>query len=270
MSLALSLPAPELIVLSTWMSAHPLHISKYILRYRTLYPSAALLLIRSSPSDFIFRRNSTQYRNLAPAVSKILAIGARDPDAPPTLSDPQLIIHTFSNGGNLQTVNLIRSYRQSTAQPFPPHIKIFDSCPGKATARGSVRALSSALPVHPLLRLPVRLYIYFLVAVYWVMFVPLRLPEPIETNRAAFNDKELMQGEKGRCYVYSDADMMVDWHDVESHVAEARLKGFAVRAERFEGSGHCAHARVGGGDRYWRIVGEMWEGGVEGREYKRK
>ncbi|KAL9614556.1 MAG: hypothetical protein Q9167_000925 [Letrouitia subvulpina] len=271
MSMALSLPAPKLIVLSTWMSAQPLHISKYILRYRTLYPSAALLLIRSSPSDFIFRRTSTQYRYLAPAVSKILAVSAKDPDATsPTLSNAQLIIHTFSNGGNLQTVNLIRCYRQSTSQPFPPHIKIFDSCPGKATASGSARALSSALPVHPLLRLPIRLYIYFLVVVYWVMYVPLRLPEPVEANRAAFNNKELMQGEKGRCYVYSDADLMVDWHDVESHVAEARVKGFAVRAERFEGSGHCAHARVGGGDRYWRIVGEMWEGGVGGREQKEK
>lgn len=250
------------------MSAQPLHISKYILRYRTLYPSAALLLIRSSASDFIFRRTSTQYRNLAPAVQKILALSAEDPDAPPTLSDLQLIVHTFSNGGNLQTVNLIRLYRQSTSQPFPPHIKIFDSCPGKVSASGSFRALSSALPVHPLLRIPVKLYICFLIAVYWLMFVPLRLPEPIEASRAAFNDKALMQGEKGRCYVYSDTDLMVDYHDVESHVAEARLKGFAVRAERFEGSGHCAHARVGGGDRYWSIVGEMWERGVGGQEFK--
>lgn len=64
-------------------------------------------------------------------------------------------------------------------------------------------------------------------------------------------------------YIYSDADRMVDWQEVEDHAADARSRGFVVDLERFEGSGHAAHVRVGGGERYWQIVKDLWRESAE-------
>ena len=69
-----------------------------------------------------------------------------------------------------------------------------------------------------------------------------------------------MQGETKRCYLYSEIDPTVGWHDVEAHTQDAAEKGFVVQSEKFEGSGHCAHIRVGGGRRYWAIVNSLWQG----------
>jgi len=67
-------------------------------------------------------------------------------------------------------------------------------------------------------------------------------------------------GEVRRTYIYSEADALVDWRDVESHAAAAVENGFRdVRLEKFEGSMHVAHARADEG-RYWRVVRETWEG----------
>ena len=68
-----------------------------------------------------------------------------------------------------------------------------------------------------------------------------------------------MKGELKRGYIYSEADQMVDWRVVEEHARDAEAKGFVVRREKFEESGHVAHMRVGGGVRYWGIVEGMWE-----------
>ena len=56
---------------------------------------------------------------------------------------------------------------------------------------------------------------------------------------------------------------MVSSDDIESHALEARERGFIVSTEKFKGSGHCAHIRVGEGIRYWAIVRELWQQGSD-------
>lgn len=96
--------------------------------------------------------------------------------------------------------------------------------------------------------------------VYFSMLICFGIVNPIERIRHALNDTESVRNERGRCYIYGDADNMVHWVDVEAHAKDARQKGLAMRTERFEGSGHVAHARQGGGARYWSIIDEMWRG----------
>lgn len=244
---------PKLIVLVTWMSAHPLHISKYVLGYRTCYPASRILVIRSSPSDVFYRRTGTQRRRLAPAISVVLSSYSA------TCNDPEIILHIFSNGGSLQTLNLLRAYGENNSCSFPPHVTIFDSCPGRATFKRCVLALSSALPSFPPARLFLLLIIYLVIAVYWVVFVPFGIPDPIERNRRALSSRTVMPKETRRCYIYSETDPMVGWHDVEAHARDAAGEGFVVQCEKFDGSGHCAHIKVGGGLRYWAIVNTLWQ-----------
>ncbi len=244
---------PKLIILVTWMSAHPLHISKYIVGYRIHYPASRIVVIRSSPQDLFYRPTSTQRRRVAPAVSAVLS------SCSATGHDPEIILHVFSNGGSHQTRNLLLAYSETTSRPFPPHITIFDSCPGRATFRRSVLALSSALPSFLPARLLLLLLIYTAVSAYWVIFIPFGIPDPIDRVRTALSNRKMMQRETKRCYIYSETDPMVGWRDVEAHARDAAKAGFLVHCEKFEKSGHCAHVRVGGGTRYWAIVNTLWQ-----------
>ena len=246
-------PAPKLIILVTWMSANPTHISKYIVGYQNLYPNSRVLVVQSSPPDLFYRRTSTQRRRVAPAISKIPVPSSTDSQ------NPQIILHTFSNGGCHQTRNLLLAYRESTSNPFPPHIMIFDSCPGRSTFKRTVLALSAALPTFAPARYLLLALIYIIVGIYWVIFIPFGIPDPIQHLRTATVDRYLMRGETKRCYIYSEADSMVGWEDVEAHARSAADAGFVVRREKFEESGHCAHMRVGGGLRYWSIVDTLWQ-----------
>ena len=239
------------------MSAQPSHISKYILGYHSLYPTTRILIVRSSPADIFYRSTKAQRRRVAPAVATILA---SFPRTSPAINDekPELILHIFSNGGSHQVRNLRLAYRETTSAPFPPHVTIFDSCPGRATFKRSVLALSSGLPPSPLLRFLLLGLIYATVSIYWLIFVPWNIPDPIERVRQALNDPKLMKGEKRRCYIYSKADQMVGWSAVEDHARTAAEGGFKVKKEEFMGSGHCAHVR-GGERRYWDLVAGLYK-----------
>lgn len=254
----LDLQPPKLIILITWMSAQPSHINKYILGYHALYPTTKILIIRSSPPDIFHRSKKTQRRRVAPAVSTIVA---SFPHTVPATKheNPELILHIFSNGGSHQARNLLLAYRETASTPFPPHVTIFDSCPGRATFKRSVLALSTGLPPSPPIRLPLLGLIYTTVSIYWLTHVPWHIPDPIERVRQALNDPELMEGEKRRCYIYSEADRMVGWLDVEDHARMAAEEGgFKVRKEKFVGSGHCAHVR-GAERRYWEVVAGFYK-----------
>lgn len=245
--------APKIIILCSWMSAHPTHVLKYVQGYRTRYPASRIILINSTPPDLFYRRASTQQHHLTPAISAVLSSCSISSEA------PEIILHIFSNGGSHQARNLLLAYHRVTSTPFPPHVTIFDSCLGRATFRRSVLALSSALPPSWFARLSLLGLIYIVVSVYWIVFVPLRLPDPIERLRQALNSRTIMPRETRRCYIYSEADPMVGWRDVEAHAQSAVDNGFVVQCEKYGASGHCTHVRVDGGKRYWAAVHTLWQ-----------
>ena len=89
----------------------------------------------------------------------------------------------------------------------------------------------------------------------------LRMNDPFETLWDGLLDYKPVQETK-RVYIYSDVDDMVSYKDIEEHIREAKDKGFNVQVEKYHGSGHCAHVRVGGGERYWAIVTGLWKESV--------
>lgn len=84
------------------------------------------------------------------------------------------------------------------------------------------------------------------------------MDNPFETLWQGLNTMQQVQEAK-RVYIYSDVDDMAPWNDIEDHAAEAKEKGFNVGVEKFVGSGHVAHVRVGNGERYWGIVDGLWK-----------
>ncbi|KAL2215434.1 hypothetical protein M432DRAFT_593471 [Thermoascus aurantiacus ATCC 26904] len=133
-------------------------------------------------------------------------------------ADPErpVFFHIFSNGGTLTALRLLVAYRDITGEPMPVSWMIIDSAPGKIT-----RAQDSAT-----------------LAI------------------TAINDAKLFNGQvsaKKRCYIYSDADDLAHWRDMEAHAADAEAKGWVVECERSHGSPHVRHMRADPA-RYWGIV----------------
>ncbi|KZF25114.1 hypothetical protein L228DRAFT_62276 [Xylona heveae TC161] len=62
---------PTLVVLCTWLFAASKHIVKYAQLYQTRLSHAEILLVRPVPGDMIWTSDTTQLRNLEPAVSVI-------------------------------------------------------------------------------------------------------------------------------------------------------------------------------------------------------
>ncbi|KAL8677348.1 MAG: hypothetical protein Q9186_006218 [Xanthomendoza sp. 1 TL-2023] len=221
---------PKLIILCSWMAARPNHILKYVQSYRHRYPASRIIIVRSTPADLIYRRASTQQQRLAPAISAVLS------SCTDNSHKPQILLHIFSNGGSQQAHNLFFVHRAVTTSPFPPHVTIFDSCPGRATFKRTVLALSSALPLFP----PARLL--SLILIYLVRL------------RQTLNSRTIMQAEMKRCYIYSKADSMVGWRDVEDHAHAAIDHGFVVQCEKYEASEHCAHQDINMGNKMTKAV----------------
>ena len=257
-----SVSHPSLIILMTWMSASPMHISKYIKEYQARFPNSCILTITSDPADYLLRPTFVRRRCIAPAVKAIVA--SCYPSAPSTraevLATPDIILHVFSNGGCYQALNLLTTY-QLLSRPchvFPQHLTILDSCPGRGTFALSVRALSSALPQQRQMRFLLSVFVYVIVSAYWLALVPWGTQDPIERTRRRLNDRQIVQGEVLRKYLYSDVDTMVPSREVVLHARDAEDNGFKFELERFKGTAHCAHIRADGGQRYWAIVQDAW------------
>lgn len=255
-NVASSSTAPTVIVLFTWMSAHPVHITKYLTAYQTHYPTSRILIVRSEPADIIWRSNGTQRRRIDPAVSAILSHCTSDRD-----SKPEILLHLFSNGGSSQSLALMDAYRSQGLNAFPAHVKILDSCPGRGTFKESMTAMSISLPKSQPLRIVSLGLLYLLMCTYFAVCFIFGITDPIERIRQDLNDRNSWTNERRRCYIYGEADKMVRWRDVEAHAEEAQSLGLAVGTEKFENSRHCAHVRVGGGKRYWEIVDQVWQAG---------
>ncbi|KAB8233494.1 hypothetical protein BDV23DRAFT_159487 [Aspergillus alliaceus] len=242
-------PHPKTIILAFWMNALPRALTKYVTEYTRLAPSARIIILLSSSSDFTTcSTKRAQQARLAPAVEAIQAeASSQDP----------VFVHMFSNGGVFTTINLLSTYQARTGQPLRISSTILDSAPGVATVSGALKAFSYVLPRPWVLRLVCQ-------AALWVIFVlgaavrrVIRVSDAVSVAREAINDRRLVcgggDGVRRRCYVYSDADELVDWRDVERHADEAEAKGWSVRREKFVGSQHVSHMKYDP-ERYWGIM----------------
>lgn len=239
-----------LIFLAFWMNAPPRALAKYVVEYRRLVPSARIIFIRSSSNDFFLHSSrKAQRARVNPALEALRASA--------TPKNP-VLMHLFSNGGLSSTTHLLQAYREVTGSALPISAMIVDSAPGTASLKGAVKAFSFALPQMWILRLFSKSFLWVSLILLRILHVLSRSPDPITRARQMINDTSLVRavnasGLPSRCYIYSDADELVDWRDVESHASESEAGGWLVRRERFQGSPHVENMRSAP-DRYWGIV----------------
>lgn len=244
-----------LIFIAFWMNAPPRALAKYVIEYRRLAPSARIVFIRSSSSDFFWHATArAQTARVAPAVEAIRAVA--------TLDNP-VFMHLFSNGGLSSTTHLLQAYNKEVGKPLPISSMIIDSAPGTATVTAAMKAFSFALPKMWILRLISRSFLWLSLVLVKLIHAITRSPDPVALAREVINDVSLIQavnadGIPARCYIYSDADELVDARDVEQHASESEACGWLVRRERFQGTPHVGHMKAAP-ERYWGIVTEYLE-----------
>ncbi|KAI0181214.1 hypothetical protein GGR52DRAFT_577791 [Hypoxylon sp. FL1284] len=249
---------PRLIIIAGWTNARDVHVAKYIVKYQALYPASQILLLKSTMKHII--RPSLIGPSMKHAASVVRATFPSSASQTPTSSSPQLLIHMFSNGGSSSIANLYEQYAAlagpSNDKRLPPHVTIFDSCPGVYSIPHAVAFVSVSLSsFQQLIAAPI-LYLW---AAVWSAAIALGiLPDSLsdwgKTHNAGGNTNEAR-----RVYIYSPSDALIDYKAVEAHAAEAHTKGFSVMLEKYESSAHVAHLRKDEG-RYWEIVRKVMEG----------
>nr|OQO31472.1 hypothetical protein B0A51_01681 [Rachicladosporium sp. CCFEE 5018] len=239
------------------LSDSPLHldvpprrpIAKYITPYRTLYPSADILVVETPAQDAIITSLSARRRILQPAVD-VIAKHASESAEP-----SRTILHSFSNGGGACGV-LLASMLPPARQPNAWKAFILDSCPGTFEYSTFIKAVSMSLPRAGLLSY-IGLAAVHLLACVVLIDINVFGGDLIGRVRITSNDGEVFAKATPRLYLYSDGDDLVRWRDVEKHAEDAKAQGYErVEMKKFEGSKHCAHAMTYGKE-YWELVEKL-------------
>ncbi|KAH7398513.1 indole-diterpene biosynthesis protein-like protein PaxU [Pyrenochaeta sp. MPI-SDFR-AT-0127] len=255
-------PAPgQLVILCTWLGAGKKHIAKYTGGYREIAPHAKILLIESSvwniASPYVRQRET-----IKPAAQVVRTVldeckhGTRD-----STTDPNIVVHTFSNGGTNSITQLLIVLQKQLGAPIPVTGITCDSGPARGTYQKSFQSMLLSLPKGLLWHIIGPVVITFVINVlFGSQLIGWEKPERI--YRRTLLDENFISCRR-ISYVFSKADTHVEWDDVTSHADDARQKGWDVKELMFEDTPHCNHISKYRAE-YFDAVRRMWEGGPTG------
>ncbi|ORY67807.1 uncharacterized protein BCR38DRAFT_336709 [Pseudomassariella vexata] len=247
--------SPDLILLTSWTGALPKHISKYTAAYTEMYPYSPIMVITTSIDDLTLRSTEQKTTAIAPAIGFIQGRTGR--------YDSKILLHAFSEGGSNKAVCLAKAYLQCTGHVIPIGAYIFDSTPGTPRFNQNVAAFRRSLPLNPIIRFFGMIFGFLVLSLTWTIFCVFIGYEnnTITKTRRALNDESLwpLKGVP-RTYVFSEADDLIWWKDVEEHAEmSAQDLGVTSLVVRYKKSGHCGHVRENEAY-YWSAVRQTWEG----------
>jgi hypothetical protein len=214
------------------------------------------MVITTNVSDLSLHSTKHKAAVLAPAVEYLRRLH------PTSSSSTQILLHVFSDGGSNKAVCLAEAYLAATGGRLPVAASVLDSTPGTARYSCNLAAFGRSLPSNKAVRAVGMPIGAFVIGVHWVLFSIFKDREDnvFSKTRRGLNDVRLWDLEQmPRTYVFSQADDLISWRDVEGHAADAAEKlGTTSMLVRFKESGHCCHARANQ-EYYWAAVKRTWE-----------
>ncbi|PMD19336.1 hypothetical protein NA56DRAFT_575642 [Hyaloscypha hepaticicola] len=112
--------SPSLVLLFSWTGAQQRHISKYISGYAKLFPTSPVLVIETSLKDLVMRSSAEKQRNLQRTIDLMIKSG---------LSNGNILIHCFSDGGSNKAVEFAEAYHARIGHKLPCQALCLDSTP---------------------------------------------------------------------------------------------------------------------------------------------
>ena len=295
-------PSPidgELAIICTWLGASQKHIVKYTDLYQQIAPGARILLIESNV-PILVSSYARQRKHIQSAVSTVLDTLAESRSQNPelrseagpanegssTARSPRVVLHAFSNGGTNTATQLLIILRSRLHGPLPLAGLVLDSCPAKGTYWKSYNAMVYSLPKDVATQVLGAMAVHFLLVLLYT-WIACGNENPASLMRRTLLDKDTLSdvkqdmrsvqhekviddvGAKRSCYLYSEADAMVEWTDIRDHAEEAARRGWKVEEVRFKESAHCAHLSTYQ-DRYERAIEDLWFGSKNGKAEREK
>ncbi|KAK3328647.1 hypothetical protein B0T19DRAFT_196402 [Cercophora scortea] len=271
---------PTTVILYGWGDARPKHVQKYVDGYRTLYPSAKLVLIYSPILKALYQTLEARSHSMVPILETVLGRSIKSStyaedrtlrSALHTHASDRVLVHVMSNTGGINFAATLHAYQQSDpdAKPFPHQMLVCDSTPGSTHFLSNIAPWSRALALGVAGYLPwpflltQGLAAAFLGTLHGVGWL-LGMPSAADFSTNAVNDPALSDINARKLYLYSKADDIIYWEDLEEHAAQARERGYTVDMEMFEGSPHVGHMRAHP-EQYWAAIARTWKAAVGGK-----
>ncbi|EAW07580.1 putative DNA repair protein (Rad57) [Aspergillus clavatus NRRL 1] len=257
---------PSLIILCTWLGgASPRRINRYVTRYRALFPGSSVLVITTTLPDITIRTFGAIRARLKPARDAICRLlgPSNTSDKPPSSRRSDALLHIFSQGGCNTAIQLALSMKEnkgpSALSYLPLRGVIFDCCPGDVDFQRSYKAAAVSLPEGGRMATLARRAALYAAVGTIVNLQDMGFMSSVRDLRHQLNDEAVLGRSVRRLYLFSEADEIVDWRDVQSHMETARGDGYYADGVRFRRSPHCA-LMLEDETKYWTSVEQFWKG----------
>ncbi|XP_068095637.1 transmembrane protein 53 [Hyperolius riggenbachi] len=217
-----------------WAGCKEKHLTKYSEIY---HKQGCIVISHTAAWRTIFFAESFGLRSLRDEAKKLLDL-LFDYE----IEKNPIVFHVFSNGGFMlyrYIVELLRSHQRMREL----HVvgTIFDSAPGNRNVFGSVKALNTILTANTN-----RFLRYLALAAFAVMVFILRIILYPMTRFLHENHYDAMIKDPSRwpqLYLYSRADHIISYLDVEKMVAARRYRHLPTESLDFQESEHVCHYR---------------------------
>lgn len=231
---------PSFIVLSLWPQATESQITSYVEGYEDLYPSAKILLLRSS-----WRAGSPDLDD----VMNTLTGALEDNNEKPLASNP-VLLHLFGHTGAINACALLRAYRAHTTTPLDVRAIVSDTEP--TLSLGDLHATLLESPRNLLSLLLTMLLAFLAEAVSLFSY-----DDATHRIRADLTNPALLPASVRKCFVFAAQDMMFSWCDSARKNGAAERREWSVKRTSVDARGRWSGEK----ERYWLGIEGVWEGG---------
>ncbi|KAI1136505.1 DUF829-domain-containing protein [Hypoxylon sp. FL0543] len=248
---------PTAIIIYGWGDGTAKNVAKYVDGYHKLFPAARILMVISSTFGVSYASLEARTSAMMPVIDTLF----------PTPGDgsERVILQAMSNTGGIYAAATLNAYQQrhGTDKALPHHLCVSDSTPGSVVFANEVGRWSRAMALGSARYFPwpfavtEKIWWTFLYAMHFLERAIGREHAGIYSVNAFLNHA-MATPRAVRLYIYSKADDLIWWEDVEAQAATAKSRGYTTALERFDDSPHVGHMRMHR-DRYWGAIERCWK-----------
>ncbi len=219
-----------LVILLGWVGC----VDKHLAKYSAIYQSKGYATIRyTAPPEQHFYQPEKLRETSVKILELIFDLG---------LEDSPIFFHVFSNGG----CALYRHITETVHGFFAGDLGelniagcVYDSCPTVPTLRSGIRAMSASDPKAGFFTKLIRILLFVI-----LNFLSIFIPSTWEARKVRKTYIKALKEDLARfpqLFLYSKADKLCPWKDIEDVIAARGQLGVDVRQICWEDSAHCSH-----------------------------
>ncbi|KAL0944721.1 indole-diterpene biosynthesis protein [Colletotrichum truncatum] len=257
---------PDVVLIYGWGDGRLNHVAKYAAGYFSLFPRAKIIVILSQVFKGLFSSQVERVRCMKPLITDVFDF---DFTKRTSKAQPSILVHVLSDTGGLYFTATLDGYKQAFGHAMPHSLLVMDSTPGSMGDDGrNIGKLADAMvndakattPLPPQVLKAMCILVLFIMR---LVEIARSRKNPMILSSATSNSEEFATKSARRLYMYSKEDLVTDWEAVEKHAADARVKGYHVECNLFEGSEHVQHMRRWP-EKYWHIIKMAWAESTDG------